>query len=65
MKQQLAYLIVAGQKVLALQRATKYGVALKLRTSGPDGVYLEDESKHLEENKGLIDELMAGKVIKL
>ena len=65
MPQQLAHVVVQGKKILVLLRPARLHVSLKLRKSGPDGMYLEDESKHLEENNSQLDKLLTGKVIKL
>lgn len=65
--QDAAHVIVKGQKVLVLRRvnlAANY-VSLKVRKTGQAGMYLPDESAHLEQNPDALEKLLNGKVIKL
>ena len=57
------YLIVNNQKVLILVRNKKYGRALKLRLTGTDGNFFEDESYFLSKNKEIFEKLLSGEVI--
>lgn len=63
--QDAAHLLVHGEKILVLRRFMKHGVKLKLRISGQDGMFLEDESLFLEENLHRLDEIKAGKTVYL
>lgn len=58
-----AFLLVRGEKILVLVRATKTRHYLKLRLSGTDGNHLIDESIYLEENDDLLQDLKIGKTI--
>ena len=57
------YLIINNQKVLILVRNKKYGRALKLRLTGADGNFFEEESYFLSRNKDTFKRLSSGKVI--
>jgi len=59
------YLTIGDKKILILVRGKKYSSALKLRFTGKDGNYFEEESIFLSEskNKKLLDNLLAGDVI--
>ncbi|MBA7554162.1 hypothetical protein ES705_46774 [subsurface metagenome] len=57
------YVIVKNQKILVLVRNKKYSRALKLRYTGADGNFFEDESIFLSEDKKILARLLAGKVI--
>jgi len=59
------HLIIDNQKILVLVRNRKYGCALKLRHTGKDGNYFEDESCYLSQNKEMFDRLLSGKVINI
>ena len=64
------YLMINNQKILVLERGIKidtklYGRALKLRHTGKDGNYFEDESCYLSQNKEMFDRLLSGKVINI
>ena len=64
--QDIAHLVVKGQKILVLRRSNfSYHVALKIRNSGKDGIFLQDESNYLETEPEALKELLDGKVIKL
>jgi len=57
------YLIVNNQKVLILVRNKKYGRALKLRLTGTDGNFFEDESYFISKNKEVFEKLLSGEVV--
>jgi hypothetical protein len=57
------YLMIKDKKILILIHSKKYTHALKLRFTGSDGNYFEEESIFLSENKKILDNLLAGKVI--
>jgi len=57
------HLIINNQKILVLVRNKKYGCALKLRLTGKDGNFFEDESYFLSKNKERFDRLLSGDVI--
>ena len=59
------YLIVNNQKVLILVRAKKYSRALKLRLTGTDGTFFEEESYFISKNKEIFEKLLSGEVIDL
>ena len=59
------YLIVNNQKVLILVQSKKYSRALKLRLTGTDGDFFEEESYFLSKNKEVFDRLLLGKVINI
>jgi len=61
--QTTAHVIVNGEKIKVLCRSTRYGVRLKIRTSGRDGTYLQAESEWLAEQESVLDELKAGSVV--
>ena len=69
--QSIGYLLIDGQKILVLFRSKKYAesfsVQLKLRKGGRDGSKLDDESTYLslKENKGLLHDLLNGKVVEI
>ena len=64
--QDTAHLLVNGQKILVLRRSNfRVHVSLKIRRSGKDGMFLEDESGYLENEPDALKELLEGKVIKL
>ncbi len=63
------YILVGNKKILVLLREVgnpKRGFyrSLKLRKTGKDGIFLEDESIFLNERLDLVQELLDGKVIK-
>ena len=63
------HILVGNKKILVLLREagdTKRGFyrSLKLRKTGKDGVFMEDESIFLSERHDLVQELLDGKVIK-
>lgn len=57
------YIIVENQKILVLVRNKKYSRVLKIRYTGVDGNFFEDESIYLSEDKKTFTRLLAGKVI--
>jgi len=57
------YLMIKDKKILILVRSRKYSRALKLRFTGSDGNYFEEESIFLSENKKILDNLLTGNVI--
>ena len=57
------YLIVNNQKVLILVRNKKYSRALKLRLTGTDGNFFEDESYFISRNKEVFEKLLLGEVV--
>ena len=57
------HLIINNQKILVLVRHKKYGRALKIRLTGKDGNFFEDESYFLLKNKEVFDRLLSGEVI--
>lgn len=57
------YIIVENQKILVLVRNKKYSRVLKIRYTGVDGNFFEDESICLSEDKKTFTRLLAGKVI--
>ncbi|GAH73647.1 unnamed protein product [marine sediment metagenome] len=59
------YLIVNKQKILVLVRDKKYSRILKLRFSGTDGNFFEDESYFLTKNKNIFNKLLAEEVINI
>ena len=59
------YLIVNKQKILVLVRDKKYSHILKLRFSGTDGNFFEDESYFLTKDKNIFNKLLAGEVINI
>ncbi|MBA7585117.1 hypothetical protein ES708_27087 [subsurface metagenome] len=61
------YLMIKDKKILILARDKKYTRCFKLRFSGSDGGYFVDESIFLSEseNKKILDNLLAGKVIEI
>ena len=63
--QTTGYMMIDGQKVLVLIRRERYGVAVKLRRSGREGVHLTDEEAHLRENPDLVAALHVGSVLHL
>ena len=65
--QDAAHVIVNGQRILVLRRVNLAAncVSLKVRNTGQAGMYLPDESAHLEENPDALEKLLDGKVIKL
>ena len=65
LSQTCGYLTINNQKVLILVRSKKYGCALKLRLTGKDGNFFEDESYFLSKNKEIFDRLLSGKVINI
>jgi len=56
-------LIVNNQKVLILVWNKKYDRALKLRLTGMDGNFFEDESYFLSKNKEIFEKLLSGEVV--
>ena len=65
MPQDTAYLIVNGKKILVLRRTGRISVSLKIRTSGKDGMFLQDESKFLEQSPDVLSALKRGEVVLL
>ena len=65
--QTTGYLIINGQKVLVLVRQKRYSRLLKLRKSGRDGQYFEDEERFLTmpENRHLLKQLLQGETIEV
>jgi len=65
--QDVAHVIVSGEKILVLRRPNFHTglVSLKLRKSGSDGIYLQDESLYLEGDGDVLSMLKNGQVIKL
>jgi hypothetical protein len=65
--QAISFVIVNKQvvKVLARPNISAGYVALKLRETGRCGMFMADESEHLETNPQKFQELLAGKVVKL
>jgi hypothetical protein len=65
--QDTAHLIVNSQKILVLRRANfaACDVSLKIRKSGKDGMFLQDESIYLEGEPDVLKELQDGKVIRI
>ena len=61
--QTYGYLKINNRKVLILVRNKKYGRALKLRLTGKDSNFFEDESYFLSKNKEIFDRLLSGEVI--
>jgi len=61
--QTYGYLMIKDKKILILVRSKKYSHTLKLRLAGSDGSYFGEESIFLSENKKILDNLLAGKVI--
>lgn len=59
------YLMIDDQKILILVRNKKYSRALKLRLTGKDGFFFEDESYFLSKNKEISDRLLSGEVINI
>ncbi len=60
------HVIVNEEKITVLVRTSAYYVSLKLKTSGKDGHFLEDESIYLSEpdSAKVVELLKSGKVIK-
>ena len=65
MKQICGYVVIEKQKLLVLIRSKKYSRTLKLRFSGLDGSFFEDESMFLSSpaNKNIFTKLLDGEVI--
>jgi len=61
----LAHLRVKGKKIKVLCRTNLDGVSLKLRYSGEDGKFLEDESVFLNNNLDKVEDLINGRVLRL
>lgn len=59
------YVIIDGKRVKVLWRAHKTCVAMKLRKTGRDGIFLEDESEYLYRSPSVKKQLMAGIGVKL
>lgn len=60
-----AHVIVNNEKVKVLARPAKHHICLKLRTSGTDGQFLEDESIFLSEESEHFQSLKAGETISM
>lgn len=65
--QDTAHLKINGQTILVLRRVNiaACDVSLKIRKSGKDGMFLEDESIYLENEPEVLKELQDGKVVRL
>jgi hypothetical protein len=63
--QDAAHLTVDGKVYLVLRRATRHGVALKLRTTGKHGTELTDEGIFFETDKDALARLLRGEVVKV
>ena len=61
--QTYGYLMIKDKKILILVRSKKYSRALKIRFTGSDGNYFEEESIFLSKNKKILDNLLTGNVI--
>lgn len=66
------FFLVNGQKIKVLARMPlkprKDGAfykSFKMRASGQDGVFFEDESNYLEEEPAVLQRLYSGEVIRL
>jgi len=62
--QQTGYVMVNDEKILVLIRVSRLYNYLKLRESGKDGVFMEDESNWLNERPDLVESLKDGNVIR-
>lgn len=63
--QTIGYLEIYEEKILVLVRQKKYTRQLKIRKSGQDGVFFEDESLYLQNNPEMLLRLKLGQVIEL
>ena len=63
--QTLGYLMVNNQKVLVLVRSKKYSRIFKLRLTGKDGDFFDEESYFMSKNKEFFEKLLSGKVVDL
>ena len=61
--QQAGYIKIGDEKILVLVRHCRYGRQFKIRKSGKDGIFMEDESLYLKERPDLIRKLKAGNII--
>lgn len=59
------YLMINNQKVLILVQNKKYSQALKLRLTGMDGNFFEDESCFMSQNQELFEKLLSGEVVNI
>ena len=67
--QSTGYIYINNKKILVLIREagnSKNGFyrSLKIRKTGKDGIFLEDESIFLKNRQGLLKKLLNGEVIK-
>jgi hypothetical protein len=63
--QTTGYLIIGKEKLFVLVRRSKYGVALKIRSSGGNGMHMADEEIYLREHHEKIKLLKQGTVLYL
>jgi len=61
--QTIGYINYQDEKILLLVRQNTYYRSLKIRKSGKNGIHFTDEEIHLNNNRDLVDDLKAGKVI--
>jgi hypothetical protein len=63
--QTIGYLVIAAEKLLVLVRRSKYGVALKIRGSGSDGMHMTDAELYLNQHPEKVLSLKRGTVLHL
>ena len=61
----IGYLVINNNIIKVLIEHKKHSRRLRIRNSGSLGIFLEDESYHLEENKDLLDMLLNNKTIEV
>ncbi len=61
----IGHLIIDGEKLLVLVRRSKYGVAVKIRSTGRDGMHMTDAELYLREEPDQVEALKQGTVLYL